>query len=116
MIIAAGVADPARRGLLWLQRYIVREVYRSFAALAGLPEDASRQIEDLADLQRFNSAIAELADRQESLETRQGALETSQDQARQAWRDLRAEIRAIAQRVATVEQHVRGLIYREQRC
>jgi hypothetical protein len=115
MINAARVGEPVRPRLLWLQRYIVREVYRSFAALAGLPEDASRQIEDLADLQRFNSAITELADRQESLETRQGAIETSQDQARQAWRDLRAEIRAIAQRVATVEQHVGGVISREQR-
>jgi len=49
-----------------------------------LPEDASRQIKNLADIQRFNIAITELADRQESLEARQGAMETSQDQARQS--------------------------------
>jgi hypothetical protein len=115
MINAARVGEPVRPRLLWLQRYIVREVYRSFAALAGLSEDASRQIEDLTDLQRLDSALAELAERQESLETRQGAIETSQDQARQAWRDLRAEIRAIAQRVATMEQRVGGVISREQR-
>jgi hypothetical protein len=115
MINASRVGEGVRPRLLWLQRYIVREVYRSFAALAGLPEDASRQIEDLADLQRLNSAIGELADRQVSLETRQGAIETSQDQARQAWRDLRAEIRAIASRVAAMEQRVGGVISREQR-
>jgi hypothetical protein len=115
MINAARVGEPVRPRLLWLQRYIVREVYRSFATLAGLPEDTSRQIEDLVDLQRFNAAITELADHQESLEARQGALEASQDQARQAWRDLRAEIRAIAQRIATIEQHVGGVISREQR-
>ena len=115
MINAARVGEPVRPRLLWLQRYIVREVYRSFATLAGLPEDTSRQIEDLIDLQRFNTAITELADHQESLEARQGALETSQDQARQAWRDLRVEIRAIAQRIATIEQQVGGVISREQR-
>jgi hypothetical protein len=115
MINAARVGAPVRPRLLWLQRYIVREVYRSFATLAGLPEDASRQIEDLVDLQRFNTAITELADHQEALEARQGALETSQDQARQAWRDLRAEIRAIAQRIATIERQVGGVISREQR-
>jgi hypothetical protein len=115
MINAARVGEPVRPRLLWLQRYIVREVYRSFATLAGLPEDASRQIEDLVDLQRFNTAITELADHQEALEVRQGAIETSQDQARQAWRDLRAEIRAIAQRIATIEQQVGGVISREQR-
>jgi len=115
MINAARVGEPVRPRLLWLQRYIVREVYRSFATLAGLPEDTSRQIEDLIDLQRFNTAITELANHQESLEARQGALETSQDQARQAWRDLRVEIRAIAQRIATIEQQVGGVISREQR-
>lgn len=67
MINAARVGEPVRPRLLWLQRYIVREVYRSFATLAGLPEDASRQIEDLVDLRRFNAAITELANHQESL-------------------------------------------------
>jgi P22_AR N-terminal domain len=115
MINAARVGEPVRPRLMWLQRYIVREVYRAFASLAGLPEQQSRQIEDLADLQRFNIAIAELADRQESLDARQGTLEQSQDQARQAWRDLRAEIRAIAARMAVIEQRVGGVITREQR-
>jgi hypothetical protein len=100
---------------MWLQRYIVREVYRAFASLAGLPEQESRQIEDLADLQRFNIAIAELADCQEALDARQGTLEQSQELVRQAWRDIRAEIRAIAARVAVIEQHVGGVISREQR-
>jgi hypothetical protein len=115
MINAVRVGEPVRPRLLWLQRYLVREVYRSFTTLAGLPEDTSRQIEDLSDLQRFNTAITELAEHQASLDARQGAIETSQDQARQVWRDLRAEMRAIAQRVATIEQRVGGVISREQR-
>lgn len=110
-LVALGAATFAITRL----RYIVREVYHSFAALAGLPEDASPQIEDLADLQRLNITITELADRQQSLETRQGAIETSQDQARQAWRDLRTEIRTIASRVAAMEQRVGDVISREQR-
>lgn len=114
-INAARVSDSVRPRLLWLQRYIVREVYRVFAALAGLPEQESRQIEDLGDLGRLNAAINELADHQQALESRQGAIETSQDQARQAWRDLRADIRAIASRVAAIEQRVGGVISREQR-
>jgi hypothetical protein len=115
MINAARVSDSVRPRLLWLQRYIVREVYRVFAALVGLPEQESRQIEDLADLGRLNAAINELADHQQALESRQGAIETSQDQGRQAWRDLRADIRAIASRVAAIEQRVGGVISREQR-
>ncbi len=115
MINAARVSDSVRPRLVWFQRYLVREVYRAFATLAGLPEQESRQVEDLADLGRLNTAISELADRQQTLETRQGAIETSQDQARQAWRDLRADIRAIAARVATIEQRVGGGISREQR-
>jgi hypothetical protein len=115
MINATRVSESVRPRLLWLQRYIVREVYRAFAALAGLPEQESRQIEDLGDLGRLNAAINELADHQQALETRQGAIETSQDQARQAWRDLRADIRAIASRVAAIEQRVGGVISREQR-
>jgi hypothetical protein len=115
MINAARVGEGVRPRLTWLQRYIVREVYRAFAALAGLPEQESRQIEDLVDLGRLNAAIGELTDRQEALETRQGAIEASQDQARQAWRDIRAEIREIAQRVAAMEQRVDSTISREQR-
>lgn len=115
MINTARVGEPVRPRLLWLQRYIVREVYHAFAALAGLPEQASRQIEDLADLQRLNAAIGELAAQQEHLTARQEAIETSQEQARQTWRDMRAEIRAIAARVAAMEQRVGGVISREQR-
>lgn len=108
MLNVARVAEGVRPRLTWLQHYIVREVYRAFAALTGLPEQGSQHVEDLHDLQQINSAITDLAARQE-------ALEGSQDQARQAWRDLRAEIRAIAARVAAVEQRVGGVISREQR-
>jgi hypothetical protein len=115
MINAARVSEAVRPRLLWLQRYIVREVYRAFATLGGLPEQESRQIEDLADLGRLHTALGELADRQQMLESRQGTIETRQEQARQAWRDIRTEIRAIAARVAAVEQHACGVISRAQR-
>lgn len=108
MINTARVAEAVRPRLSWFQRYIVREVYRAFTALAGLPEQASQQIEDLGDLQHINTALTALA-------ARQDAVETSQDQARQAWRDIRADIRAIADRVAAVEQRVGAVISREQR-
>lgn len=115
MINVARVGESVRPRLTWLQHYIVREVYRAFAALAGLEARGSHQIEDLSELQQFNTAITELARHQETLSARQKAVETSQDQARQAWRDLRDEIRAIAARVAAVEQRVGGVISREQR-
>jgi P22_AR N-terminal domain len=106
MINSARVLEAAKPKLVWFQRYIVREVYSAFAALAGLPSN-SQQIEDLDDLRRIDAAFTTLSERQQ-------ALETSQDRARGAWKELRDEIRAIANRVVALEQGTTP-ISREQR-
>ncbi len=116
MINAARIPDErVRERLTWLQDHLVRAVYREFASLAGLPEHDSRQIEDLAELERINAALDAIATVQEQLNARQSQLEHSQDRARQAWLDLRNEIKAIATRLGAVEQRVGGAISREQR-
>ncbi|MBK9945517.1 MAG: hypothetical protein IPP13_28335 [Kouleothrix sp.] len=116
MINAARIPDErVRERLTWLQDHLVRAVYREFAALAGLPEHDSRQIEDLVDLERINTALDAIAEAQEQINARQSQLEQSQDRARQAWLDLRNEIRTIATRLGAVEQRVGGVISHEQR-
>jgi hypothetical protein len=107
MINTARTSDAVRERLAYFQRYIIREVYAAFSRLTGLPE-ASHQIEDLDELRRMDTALTELADRQQSLET-------SQDKARQAWRDLTDQVRSIAGRVAELEQQVGRSITRQQR-
>jgi hypothetical protein len=61
-------SDEVRGKLAYLQSYLVREVYAAFARLAGLPEHTSRQIEDLEDLRRLDTALSALAERQERIE------------------------------------------------
>ena len=72
MINTARSSESVRERLIWYQRFIIREVYRAFTALTGLPDAESRQIEDLDDLRRFDAALQTLAE----LGARQGALET----------------------------------------
>ncbi|MFP4436139.1 MAG: phage antirepressor N-terminal domain-containing protein [Chloroflexaceae bacterium] len=107
MINTARTTDIVRERLAYFQRYIIREVYAAFSRLTGLPE-ASHQIEDLDELRRMDTALAELAERQQTLET-------SQDKARQAWRDLTDQVRSIAGRVAALEHKVDSSITRRQR-
>lgn len=101
------VSDDVRSRLSYLQDYLVSEVHAAFMRMAGLPRDP-RGIEDLADLQRLNSALIALADRQD-------AIEMSQEQARHAWRDLRDQIRAIATRVDALDDRGSTSISRAQR-
>jgi hypothetical protein len=122
MINTSRANDVVRERLIWYQRFIIREVYRAFATLTGLPDAESRQIEDLDDLWRFDAALQALVGRQGEVELRQGALETrqeaietSQDQARQVWLDLRNDLRAIAARVQAIEARQIGLISSAQR-
>lgn len=118
MINTARSSDSVRERLVWYQRFIIREVYRAFTTLTGLPDAESRQIEDLDELQRIDAALehlAELGARQGALEARQEAIETSQDQARQVWLDLRTELRSIRDRVQAIEARQIGLISPGQR-
>lgn len=108
LMVNTRTSAPATRDTLrHFQRYIIREVYAAFGRLTGLPE-TSRQIEDLDELRHVDTALTALAERQ-------AALEKSQDLARGAWSDLSGQIRAIAARVSSLEQHVGGTISREQR-
>lgn len=118
LINTARSSERVRERLIWYQRFIIREVYRAFATLTGLPDAESRQIEDLDDLRRFDAALqalAELGARQGAIETRQEAIEASQDRARQVWLDLSTELRSIRDRVQAIEARQTGLISSGQR-
>ena len=122
LINSARVSEAVRERLVWYQRYIIREVYRAFAALTGLPDGASHQIEDLADLSRFNSALTvlgerqgELDSRQHAAETRQEALEQSQQQAREVWLDVQKAMHEIQERINALEGQQTDTISRAQR-
>jgi hypothetical protein len=101
------VSEDARENLRHFQRYTIREVYAAFGRLTGLPE-TSRQIEDLDELRRVDAALAALAERQSTMED-------SQERARETWREMTDEIRAIATRVAALEQARDTTITNEQR-
>ena len=108
MINIARVSAEAQVRLSHLQDYLVSEVHAAFMRLAGLPQDSSSAVEDLADLQRLDSAISLLSERQQSIEG-------SQEKARNAWRDVSAQLKAIAVRVDALEQQQSVTISRAQR-
>jgi hypothetical protein len=105
--ISRSVPEVAQR-LGYLQSYLVREVYAAFARLTGLPEQGSRQVEDLEDLRRLDVAL-------DALVERQSRIEASQDRARDAWRDLAAQVRAITDRLSELEGRAEGAITKGQR-
>lgn len=85
-----GNAHAAER-LRYVQSYLIASVRSAFAALTGLPDAPSNQIEDLQELDvidRSLQGLRELADRQ----TR---IEESQDRAREVWRDILTQIREL---------------------
>lgn len=83
-----GSAESAER-LRYVQEYLVASVRSAFAALTGIPDAPSNQIEDLQELDTLDQSLKALRE----LAERQSRLESSQDQARAAWRDLAAQIR-----------------------
>lgn len=103
----ARVAPDVQDRLSYLQDYLVSEVHAAFMRLAGLPRDPAA-VEDLAELQRLDTALTALAERQE-------ALESSQDKARYAWRDLSDQMKAIVARVDALESRSSAVISRAQR-
>ncbi len=106
-VSTARLSNDVQSRLSYLQDYLVSEVHAAFMRLAGLPREPGA-IEDLADLLRLDSAITMLSERQQSLES-------SQDLARHAWRDLSAQIKAIAARVDALDQPGGTVISRVQR-
>ena len=101
----AHATPAARERLRYLKIFAIQHVYNAVASAAGLPEGASRQIEDLRDLERFDSAVQGIAERQQ-------ALEESQNKARHAWRDHEQRLRQIEAHLAvTISVEQRGMIY-----
>lgn len=81
----------ARERLRYVQAYLIASVQSAFAVLTGLPDAPSNQIEDLQELDAIDQSLQALRE----LGERQVRIEESQDRAREAWRDLAAQIREI---------------------
>ncbi len=90
---------PERQGRIsYIKQYLEASVRHAFTQLTGLPE-TSRQVEDLRELDRLDSALELL----EQLGERQTAIETSQDRARLAFRDLAELVRSVQTRVQALK-------------
>lgn len=85
-----GGAQAAER-LRYVQEYLIASVRSAFAALTGLPDAPSNQIEDLQELDAIEPSLQVLRE----LVERQTRIEDSQDRAREAWRDIAAQIREL---------------------
>lgn len=92
-------SDTIRVKLTHVQDYLVRSVQAAFAQLTGLPDAPSREIEDLRDLDRIDTALRQL----QSLSERQEHIDQSQDRARLAWKSLADQVRALTERVQQLE-------------
>jgi hypothetical protein len=111
----------AAERLRYVQEYLIASVRSAFAALTGLPDGPSQRIEDLHDLDAIDPALQALRE----LADRQAEIEQSQDRAREAWRDLAAQIRELRgvlplveelrTRLQTVEQQLQQRLSPEQR-
>lgn len=107
MVNVARVAPEVQERLSFLQDYLVSEVHAAFMRLADLPRDPGG-IEDLADLGRLDSALTALAEQQRTLAE-------SQERARQAWRDINEQLKAIRARVDALEERGSTALSRAQR-
>jgi hypothetical protein len=105
------VNEAVRDRFLYIKTYLVSAVKAAFAQLTGLPEGPSREIEDLRDLDRIDTALKGL----EELSARQTTIEASQDRARLAFRDLQVMVRDLQTRIQTLEHQARQRISPTQR-
>src|SRR6266496_2001657 len=113
-------AQAAER-LRYVQNYLIASVRSAFAALTGLPDAPSNQIEDLQELDIIDPSLQALRD----LVEWQTHMEENQDRAREAWRDIAAQIRELQgvlplvedlrTRLQEVEQQLRQRMSPEQR-
>lgn len=92
--------EHAAERLRYVQAYLIASVRSAFAALTGLPDAPSNQIEDLQELDAIDPSLQALR----TLVERQTRIEESQDRAREAWRDLAAQIRDLRGLLPLVEQ------------
>lgn len=102
--VDAAVQDRIR----YVQEYLRASVYAAFAQLTGLAETSSRQIEDLAELDRIDPSLQALAERQ-------SALEISQERARTAWRSMRDDLDGLRTRMQELERVVANRLTPSQR-
>lgn len=115
-----GNAHAAER-LRYVQSYLIASVRSAFAALTGLPDAPSNQIEDLQELDVIDPALHGLRE----LAERQARIEESQDRAREAWRNILTQIRelngvlpaieALRTRMQEVERQIQIRMSPEQR-
>jgi len=94
-----GSTQAAER-LQYVQNYLIASVRSAFAALTGLPDAPSNQIEDLQELDAVEPSLQVLRE----LVERQTHIEESQDRAREAWRDIAAQIRELRGVLPLVEE------------
>jgi hypothetical protein len=90
----------AAERLRYVQEYLIASVRSAFALLTGLPDAPSNQIEDLQELDSIDASLLALRD----LAERQAHIEESQDRAREAWRDLAAQIRELRGALPLIEE------------
>lgn len=109
-IPTARVRQEVRDRLRYLQMHLLDAVWQAFAHVTGLPRQVE-QIEDMQELERIDRALRQF----EALVARQSALETSQDRARDAWRNVQDRLRDLAGRVTDLEQQVGERISSTQR-
>jgi hypothetical protein len=105
------VGEQAQERFGYVKQYLVSAVQRAFAELSGLPDGPSSAIEDLADLDRIDRAFAQLTE----IGRRQEELEASQERARSAFRDLRALITEVRDRVQELERRAKTTLSPAQR-
>ena len=101
----ARATPVVRERLRFLRLSAIREVYNAFARVVGLPEGSSQRIENLRDLEQFDTGMTTIAERQQRLED-------SQNKARSAWRTLDTRVRALAEKIGgAISNQQRGVIY-----
>lgn len=103
-------ADAQQR-LDYVKQYLAAAVREAFRRLTGQSAPTSDRIEDLRELDRIDLAFQQLTE----LGERQTQIETSQDRARQVFRDLATTVRTLQTRVQELEQQVKHRISPEQR-
>jgi hypothetical protein len=104
------VNAEAQTRVAYIKHYLEGSVRTAFAQISGLPE-SSRQIEDLRELDRLDRVFQALSD----IGDRQSTLETSQERARAAFRDLTTLVKDLRTRVQTLEQQAKQRISPAQR-
>jgi hypothetical protein len=104
----ARVGAEVQRRVAYIKDYLAASVRVAFTQLTGLPSGPSSQIEDLSALDRIDTTLRALADRQ-------GTLESQQAQGQREREDLAMLITALHERVRQLETETRARLNEVQR-